>query len=63
MLLSHKPDKNREIAVLMRLGSFTQKRNLEMRVRDKAYLVAPSELIEGGEDFDWARFKVVKQLY
>ncbi|OGA40035.1 MAG: hypothetical protein A3G24_25170 [Betaproteobacteria bacterium RIFCSPLOWO2_12_FULL_62_13] len=63
VLLSHKPDKNREIAVLMRLGSFTQKRNLEMRVRDKAYLVAPSGLIEGGEDFDWARFKVVKQLY
>ncbi len=62
VLLSDKPDKNGEVGMLMRAGSFTQNHNFQMRVWDKAYLVAPSELIEGGEDFDWARFEVVKQL-
>ncbi len=62
VLLSDKPDKNGEVAVLMRAGSFAPEQNLHMRVRDKAYLLWPAGLIEGGEDFDWARFKVVKPL-
>jgi len=62
VLLSAKPDKNGDVAVLMRGGSFTQNKSLHMRVRDKAYLLSPAGLIEGGEDFDWARFKVVKPL-
>lgn len=62
VLLSDKPDRNGEVGMLLRAGSFSQNHNFQMRVRDKAYLLAPSELIEGGEDFDWARFEVVKQL-
>lgn len=62
LLLSDKPDKNGEVAILMRAGSFTQEESLHMRVRDKAYLLWSTGLIEGGEDFDWARFKVVKPL-
>jgi hypothetical protein len=62
VLLSAKPDKNGEVALLMRAGSFTSKQGFRLQVRDKAYLVSPSALIEGGEDFDWARFKVEKQL-
>ncbi|MBI4195052.1 MAG: hypothetical protein HY526_08240 [Betaproteobacteria bacterium] len=61
-LLASKPDKNREVAIVMRAGSFTRNHNMQMRVRDKAYLLAPSELIEAGGDYDWARFEVVKQL-
>ncbi len=61
LLLSDKPDKNGEVAVLMRAGSFTQKQNLFMRIH-KTYVVAPSAFVEGGEEYDWARFKVVKQL-
>lgn len=61
VLLSNKPDRNGEVAVLMRGGSFTHTHNLEMRVH-KAYLLAPAALIESGEEFDWARFKIVKQL-
>ena len=62
VLLSAKPGQNGEVTVLMRAGSFTQKQSLQMRIRDKAYLLSPAGLIEGGEDFDWARFKVVKQF-
>lgn len=62
VLLSAKPGQNGEVTVLMRAGSFTQKRSLQMRIRDKAYLLSPAGLIEGGEDFDWARFTVMKQL-
>lgn len=62
ILLSSKPDKNLEVEVLMRAGSFTQRHQYYMSVRGKTYLVAPSELVEVGEDYDWARFEVVKQL-
>jgi len=62
VLLSDKPDQNGEVAVVMRAGNFAQKQSLQMRVRDKAYLLSPVGLTEGGEDFDWARFKVVKPL-
>jgi hypothetical protein len=58
LLLSDKPDKNGEVAVLMRAGSFMQTQSLQMRVRDKNYLLAPSRLVEGGNDFDWAQYKV-----
>lgn len=58
LLLSDKPDKNGEVAVLMRAGSFMQNQNLKMRVRDKNYQLAPIRLIEGGNDFDLAQFKV-----
>jgi len=34
---------------------------LEMSVRGKRYNIMPSKLVEGGDDFDWAIFKVVKQ--
>lgn len=62
VLLSNKPDKNGVITLLLHVGSFTPKHSLVMRVRDKVYLLLPSELVEEGEDFDWARFKVTKQL-
>lgn len=60
LLLSDKPDNNGEVAVLMRAGSFMQTQSLQMRVRDRNYLLTPSRLIEGGTDFDWAQFKVSK---
>lgn len=61
VLLSDKPDKNGEVTVLMRAGGFMHTQNFQMRVH-KTYLLAPAALIEGGEEFDWARFKIVKQL-
>jgi hypothetical protein len=59
VLLSTTPDKDDEIALLLRAGSFTPGQALEMNVRDKKYRLMPSRLIEGGDDFDWAKFKII----
>ncbi len=61
VLLSTAPDQNGEIDLLLRAGSYTPSQALEMNVRGKQYYLMPSKLVEGGEDFDWTKFKVVQQ--
>ena len=61
ILLSTAPDKNGEIALLLREGNYSPRQALEMSVRGKTYYLMPSKLVEGGEDFDYARFKVMKR--
>jgi hypothetical protein len=58
MLLSTSPDKNGEVAILLRTGSFTDNLPLDMALANKHYHLVPCNLVEGGEDFDWARFKI-----
>ena len=60
VLLSTAPDKNGDIALLLKEGSYTQHQALEMNVRGKQYYLMPRKLVEGGDDFDWAKFKVMK---
>jgi hypothetical protein len=48
--------------MLLRAGSFTSGQALDMNVRGKQYELMPSKLTEGGDDFDWAKFKVVQQV-
>jgi len=59
VLLSTAPDKNGEIDLLLRAGSFTMRQELDMVVRGKQYYLTPSGLVEGGEDFDWTKFRVL----
>lgn len=61
VLLSKSPDKNGEILLLLREGSFSPRQALDMNVRGKQYYLMPGRLIEGGEDFDLASFKVMKR--
>ncbi|HUO44390.1 MAG TPA: hypothetical protein VMT94_05690 [Burkholderiales bacterium] len=61
ILLSVAPDKNGEIELLLRVGSFTTGQSLDMSVGGKSYLLMPSKLIEGGDDFDWARFRLMER--
>ncbi len=61
ILLSTTPDSHGEVGVVMREGIFNGRDSLEMMVRDKAYLLMPAKMVEGGEDFDWARFKVMQR--
>ena len=58
ILLSTAPDNQGEVGVVMREGVFNGRDSLEMVVREKSYLLMPSQMVEGGEDFDWAKFKV-----
>ena len=61
LLLSTTPDKDGEIALLLRAGSYTPSQALEMSVRGKQYYLMPSRMAEGGDDFDWAKFKVMQR--
>jgi hypothetical protein len=58
ILLSTGPDARGEIGVVMRGGLFNSRDSLDMTVRDKSFLLMPVSLVEGGEDFDWAKFKI-----
>ena len=60
VLLSTTPDKNGDIALLLKVGSYTPHQALQMTVRGKRYYLMPRKLVEGGDDFDWAKFKVMK---
>jgi len=62
ILLSTAPDNQGEVGVVMREGIFNGRDSLEMVVREKSYLLLPSQMVEGGEDFDWAKFKVRQRV-
>jgi hypothetical protein len=58
ILLSTGPDARGEVGVVMRSGLFNGRDSLDMTVRDKSFLLKPVSLVEGGDDFDWAKFKI-----
>jgi len=61
ILLSTTPDNLGEVGVVLREGLFNGRDSLDMSVRDKSYLLMPARLVEDGEDFDWAKFKVMQR--
>ena len=58
ILLSTAPDAKGEVAMILREGLFSVRDGMEMTIGGKSYLLRPVRLIEGGEDFDWAAFRV-----
>ncbi len=61
ILLSTAPDAQGEVGVVLRDGIFNGRDSLDMVVRDKSYLLMPASMVEDGEDFDWAKFKVMQR--
>ena len=61
ILLSASPDKRGEVGVVMRDGIYNASDSLDMTVKDKAYLLMPTGMVEDGEDFDWVKFKVMQR--
>lgn len=61
LLLSTSPDSQGEVGVVLREGIYNSRDSLDMVVNGKPYLLMPSRLTEGGEDFDWARFKIMQR--
>jgi len=59
LLLSTTPDSRGEVGLVLRESSYNARDSLDMVVNNKPYLLMPSRLAEGGEDFDWAMFKVM----
>jgi hypothetical protein len=58
ILLATAPDQNGEITVIMREGIFSARDGMEMTIGGRSYRLQPARLIEGGEDFDWAAFRI-----
>ena len=61
ILLSTTPDAKGEVGVILRDGIFNGRDSLNMTVKDKSYLLMPSTMVEDGDDFDWAKFKVMQR--
>jgi hypothetical protein len=47
--------------MILRDGIFSVRDGMEMTIGGKSYWLQPVRLVEGGEDFDWAAFKVTQQ--
>jgi hypothetical protein len=60
VLLPVAPDDGEEALVVMRAGHYMSTQGLSVRLNDTNYILQPAGLIEGGEDFDCARFKMVR---
>jgi hypothetical protein len=61
ILLSTAPDAKGEVGVILKEGIFNGRDSLNMQVKDKSYLLMPSSMVEDGDDFDWAKFKVMQR--
>jgi hypothetical protein len=62
LLLSSRPEPQGEVALVLRSGTFAAMRPLHMVLAEEAYTLEPVELIEAGEDFDWARCRVTGKM-
>jgi hypothetical protein len=62
VLLSTTPDTHGDVELLLKTGSYIPNQPLEMNVHGKRYYLMPRRLVEGGGDFDWAKFKVMENI-
>jgi hypothetical protein len=60
LYLKRPADASGEAWVLMRPGSFSPQRSLNMIVGSTEYLLMPTALVESGDDYDLARFRLVE---
>jgi hypothetical protein len=60
VLLSNSPDRNGEVGLLVRAGRFNPGINGEMVVNGKRFTMTPTRMVDAGDDFDWAVYKVTR---
>ncbi|MBU0621402.1 MAG: hypothetical protein KJ795_06115 [Gammaproteobacteria bacterium] len=61
LYLNRPNDNSGEALLLMRPDTFSPSRSLSMELNDKGYLLLPLALVESGEDYDLARFRLMEQ--
>ncbi len=61
MYLNRPDDTSGEAWLLMRPDTFSQNRSLNMDQGGKGYLLLPLSLVETGDDYDLARFRLMEQ--
>jgi hypothetical protein len=58
VLLSTLPDGQGEVSVVRRAGRFDPKSGVRFAIGDDVYTLTPSRLIDAGDDFHWASYRV-----
>ena len=61
ILLSGATDANGEVGLVMRAGRFDRGSKIEVNGRTKSYVFVPCRMIDSGDDFDWATFKIERK--
>lgn len=61
LYLNRPADTSGEAWLLMKQDSYTPQRSLNMELDDKAYLLLPLALVERGDDYDLARYRMMEQ--
>jgi hypothetical protein len=62
VLLTPKPDAERQVRLLLRSGTYTAGQSLEIRVRGRVHEANPARLVESGRDYDLAVFTVLRRI-
>lgn len=60
ILLSTTPDSNSEVGILVRAGRFNPGTNGDMMIRNRTFTITPTRMVDAGDDFDWAMYKVTR---
>ncbi len=50
-----------EMSLLLRPGLYSAKKTYEMRAYSRTYVLLPKKLLEGGDDFDMVRFRILQR--
>ena len=58
VLLSGTPDANGEVGLIMRAGRFDPNLDISVTRGASAYQFHPARLVDAGDDFDWALFRI-----
>jgi hypothetical protein len=61
LYLNRPADTSGEAWLLMKQDTYTPQRSLNMELDDKAYLLLPLALVERGDDYDLARYRMMEQ--
>ncbi|MDD2929233.1 MAG: hypothetical protein PHY50_05350, partial [Sideroxydans sp.] len=61
LYLNRPADTSGEAWLLMKQDTYTPQRSLNMELEDKAYLLLPLALVERGDDYDLARYRMMEQ--
>jgi hypothetical protein len=61
VLLSGAPDGEGEVGLVLRPGRYDPNTEIEVTGRTKSYRFRPSRMVDAGDDFDWAAYKVAPQ--
>jgi hypothetical protein len=51
-----------EMNLMLRLGAFSLQKRMRMRAYERDYMLVPCKLVEGGHDFDMARFRIMRRV-